>query len=116
MQEQSDTHTSAIYYQSCDNVSSILLHLHNWYNNIIIHISVRFSAAKVHPNQQYANESIICHDCHKIVHCRDQRTGSNRRIDFDLVEEHRDDRADQTRNDHRQKQLRCILQQLHAYP
>ena len=58
----------------------------------------------MHPDQQYADQPIICHDCHEIVYRRDQRTGSDRRIDFDLVEKHRDDRTDQARNDHRQKQ------------
>ena len=52
-------------------------------------------------NQKQHRQSIINHNCDKVVHCRDQRAGRNRRVYIDLLEEHRDQCADHTGDHHR---------------
>ena len=51
-------------------------------------------------DQHDHGKAIVDHDRHQIVDRGDQRAGSNGRVDMDLVEQHRDQRAHQTGNDH----------------
>ena len=51
-------------------------------------------------DQHDHGKAIVDHDCHQIVDRGDQRARSDRRVDMDLMEQHRDQRAHQTGNDH----------------
>ena len=44
-------------------------------------------------DQHDHGKAIVDHDRHQIVDRGDQRAGSNGRVDMDLVEQHRDQRA-----------------------
>ena len=44
-------------------------------------------------DQHDHGKAIVDHNGHQIVDRGDQRAGSNRRVDMDLVEQHRDQRA-----------------------
>ena len=51
-------------------------------------------------DQHDHGKAIVDHDRHQIVDRGDQRARSDCRVDMDLVEQHRDQRAHQTGNDH----------------
>lgn len=53
-----------------------------------------------HINQKYHCQSIVGYDCDQVIYGRDQRTGSNSRVNVDLVEKHRDDGSNQTGDHH----------------
>ena len=52
-------------------------------------------APKMQPQKQQLCEAVVRHNRHQIIDRRDQRTGSNCRVHLDLMEEHRDQCADQ---------------------
>ena len=57
-----------------------------------------------HLNEHDHGKAIVDHHGHQIVDGGDARAGGHGGVNVDLVEKHRDDRTDQARNDHRQKQ------------
>ena len=57
-----------------------------------------------HLDQEQPAKAIERNDSDKVVDRRDERTGSNRRIDVDLFEEQRNAGADCTGNQHCQQQ------------
>ena len=59
-----------------------------------------------HLDQEQPAQAIECNDSDKVVDRRDERTGSNRRIDVDLFKEQRNAGADGTGNQHCQQQCR----------
>ena len=57
-----------------------------------------------HLDQEQPAQAIECNDSDKVVDRRDERAGSNRRIDVDLFKEQRNAGADGTGNQHGQQQ------------
>ena len=57
-----------------------------------------------HLDEEKPCETIISHNRHEVVYRRDERTGRDRRVHLHLMEEHRDQGADQARDDDRHEE------------
>ena len=63
-------------------------------NHVVMMNGVCFLNYMQYMDQQQPCKSVVSNNGNQIVDSCDQRTGSNCRIDFDLVKEHRDQCAD----------------------
>ena len=69
-------------------------------NHVVMMNGVCFLNYMQYMDQQQPCKSVVSNNGNQIVDSCDQRTGSNCRIDFDLVKEHRDQCADHAGDHH----------------